>query len=99
MSNTATSSVTLSVAPFAINSECASPYPSAYGALRGGLETRCFDISYVLTSMDSTDSRVAEIRFLLNRMMETLTSVESAVNEHNRIRDAQLTQLISKLEL
>ena len=97
MSNPATtSSVTLSVAPFAINSECASPYPSAYGALRGGLVARVRYLLQINEELDQNDWRVADTRKELQKMMETLTSVESAVNEHNRIRDAQL---ISKLEL
>ena len=83
MSNTATSSSTLSVAPFAINSECASPYPSAYGALRGGLGARVRYLLLINEKLDQNDWRVADTRKELQKMMETLQEVENAVNLHN----------------
>jgi hypothetical protein len=71
-------------ATFSISSNSPSAYPSAYGALRGGTQSRVRYLLQINEKLDQTDWRVAETRVELQRIMELITEVENAVNVHNR---------------
>lgn len=75
---------------FSISSDSQSAYPSAYGALRGGVQSRVRYLLQINEKLDQNDWRVADTRKELQRIMELITEVETAVNVHNRVLTAAL---------
>lgn len=75
---------------FSVPSDSPSAYPSAYGALRGGVQSRVRYLLQINEKLDQNDWRVADTRKELQRIMELITEVETAVNVHNRVLTAAL---------
>ena len=75
---------------FSISSDSHSAYPSAYGALRGGTQARVRYLLLITEKLDQSDWRVVETRKELQRIMDTINEIETAVNVHNRASDDAL---------
>jgi hypothetical protein len=79
---------------FVISPTYDNPYPSAYGALRGGISARLDSVLFRADLLkDQNDPMVEEIRILAKRMEECIKECDNAVEIHNNQRLKCLEEL------
>ena len=68
---------------FVIKNTLINPYPTAYGALRGGCSSRLASLLSRTDYCDQSDWRIVELREMIKRMQEEISEIQDAVNDHN----------------
>ena len=66
-----------------IPSTTTNPYPTAYGALRGGCAARVLELLMRTSDSNLSRAQVVEIRNMLHLMEKEILEIQDAVNLHN----------------